>query len=250
MYREKRYEKEGEPGEGRGNVKKEGSRTSGGTPAFPGEGERENASGAKAPVVVAGRRPHRYTARRIGTMMTMITRDDDISPPRRRERNREVRDTRECVRLSYARGGMPLSPKEGQKGASSVLPFRTKERERKRESRAWRRNLDARQLSFTRRPRRRQHHATCFSSYAEWRTRLIGQLRLSLVACRRWTLSQDAHVVMAQQFSRKVNRGQESPSFSRDVTRPLSFSIVRASIYVCMCMCTSIFAISTSVDFS
>lgn len=51
MYREKRYEKEGELGEGRGNVKKEGSRTSGGTPAFPGEGERENASGAKAPVV-------------------------------------------------------------------------------------------------------------------------------------------------------------------------------------------------------
>lgn len=56
-------------------------------------------------------------------------------------------------------------------------------------------------LRFTRRPRCR-HHATCFSPYAEWRTRLIGQLRYR--SCCRWTLSQDAHVVMAHGYSPKV----------------------------------------------
>lgn len=63
-------EKEGEPTRGRGTSRKKGVEPRH-TATFPGEGERENVGGEGTPV--GQRRPGNRGARRIGTMMTMMT---------------------------------------------------------------------------------------------------------------------------------------------------------------------------------
>lgn len=108
--------------------------------------------------------------------MTMITRMT-IPAPRKRIQRLErytyipVRMVRVC-----AHAGMPL-PKGCLPPRRSAVPNEGREGERS----SFRATRALAALFTSRRRRRSRHHATCFSPYAEWRTRLFGQLRLSLV---------------------------------------------------------------------
>lgn len=88
-------EKEGEPTRGRGTSRKKGVEPRH-TATFPGEGERENVGGEGTRRPEAARQPR---ARRIGTMMTMMTRSEATAIPALQVRG-DRREAKERLRIS------------------------------------------------------------------------------------------------------------------------------------------------------